>query len=340
MAFNPGTWYRGDEYLFRGISGGADALAEGIKRFREEKKQRKEVEGAFGAVGTTVEKLVKIGSLPPEALRMYADADKGDAATKQGLLKGLSQALAMSAQGAQMQAGQAETTEREARLKLAQEEGERQKSQEARVAENAARQTAFVEKLRQFVTPSQVKGGVKYPVPLANRLTPEAIMKIAAEAGVLTPEGATGLVQQQDRAGVSREPKMKNVGGKDVIFSEFTGAFTVPDNNETAPMPDVIEPTPVLDDKGKVLSYVAQIGGRLLQIPVKDGKDKPEDGTPGPGALSKTHVWAGGRLVARNLKDEILAEGFSDTTTAKPEAKPTAPAGKEIYFDSRGKRIK
>ena len=104
MPYNPGIQYRGDAYLAQGISGAGDALAKGLEKFADERKQAKAVESAFGATETAVEHMVKQGVLPPGFLAKFREVGSGTLAQKKAMLETTGAVVRFADQAQTMQA--------------------------------------------------------------------------------------------------------------------------------------------------------------------------------------------------------------------------------------------
>jgi hypothetical protein len=128
--------------------------------------------------------------------------------------------------------------------------------------------------------------------------------------------------QQQNRVRKVRE--VTSPTGTTYLESD-NGQFQIVHPN-TLPEGDM-EAIEVKDSKGKVVAYGLP-NGKGGFIYRSATKEVPPDGSPGPGKLSKTHVWAGGRLV------EIKA------TLDDDEEEPTpVKGGGPIKYDAQGKRL-
>lgn len=108
MPYNPGIQYRGDAYLAQGISGAGDALAKGLEKFTEERKQAKAVETALGAVGSAVQHMVKQQVLPPDFLAKFQAAASGTTEQKRAALESVGAVLKFADQAQTMQAREQE----------------------------------------------------------------------------------------------------------------------------------------------------------------------------------------------------------------------------------------
>jgi len=104
MPYNPGIQYRGDAYLAQGISGAGDALAKGLEKFADERKQAKAVETALGAVGSAVQHMVKQQVLPPDFLAKFQAAASGTTEQKRAALESVGAVLKFADQAQTMQA--------------------------------------------------------------------------------------------------------------------------------------------------------------------------------------------------------------------------------------------
>lgn len=175
MPYAPGIEYRGDQYLYQGIAGASDALAKGIQRFKEERKQTKETNAAFDSLGGSLEKLISLGAVSPEWAKRYSAAANADTATKQGLLKGLGMGMEMLGKATQTKV----EGQREDRLgRQTDAQVEIMKAQEQRQAD----QYEAMQRMQRFMTLHQ------------GSLTPNDVMHYGIMAGALDPKTQADLL--------------------------------------------------------------------------------------------------------------------------------------------------
>lgn len=211
MPYNPGTQYRGDVYLAQGISGAGDALAKGLEKFTEERKQAKAVDTALGTVGTMVEKMVEQKVLTPDFLAKYQAVATGTTEQKRAALESFGMVLKFADQAQTMQAREQEMKTRGA--------------EETRAAGLYAASQAFPQALERELAPRtlpamQVPGVSGYagrpgapmagPVQLpAQTITPEFDAGAIARAAVasnapMLPQQAINLLRTTELADYRR----------------------------------------------------------------------------------------------------------------------------------------
>lgn len=181
MPYAPGISYHGDQYLYQAISGVGRDLAEGIKRFRESRKQAKETDATLESIGGTTANLVKQGLLDPSLLEQFNKVASGPAEAKQGFIKGLGQSLQMMANAAQLQNLKADNERADKYLAI-------QTAQNDRAVASEKAREEFGKLVQRYLSPIQgpTVGGM--PTVMGRQLTPEIIARFAAQTGSATPE--------------------------------------------------------------------------------------------------------------------------------------------------------
>lgn len=320
MPYQPGIEYRGDQYLFQGISQAGGAVADGIKRWREESKQRKQINSTFDTVGKAMEKMVEVGAMPPGMLKQFADAQNGTVEAKAGLLTGAGEVFKMFQQTQQMAAQNKQLENEAARVRQEAERLGLLKRQQSRADAADARQQAFAAKLAEASTstpdvtreyPSLLGesqpgvadftgGTVTTPGRKAQALTPELVAQTAGATGTLTPEGAMQLSQLAQKVDAGRPEAMTLKLGDG---SEVTGVWDrVKGFQEVEQAKKTGEPIIVSDDKGKPMFYGLPTGkGGLTWKPVSSGELMPVPGHAGTYRI-------GNRLFKIDAKNELLFE--------------------------------
>lgn len=61
MPYNPGIQYRGDQYLFQGISGAGDAIAQGVQQFRKDRRESQFLDEQAEMMGRILGQRVQTG---------------------------------------------------------------------------------------------------------------------------------------------------------------------------------------------------------------------------------------------------------------------------------------
>jgi len=319
MPYNPGVEYRGDQYLFQGITGAANQLTEGIKKWKDERKAKKELDSTLDTLGSVVGDLVKRGDLPPGVLQQYTQIRDGTSEQKAGFVKALGTGFGMLSKA-----------QEDARAK------EYLDMQRDRIKQEAIRQATvgrYNQLLAEYVKPKREHGGVRYPVELSPKLTPEVATRLAAEAGVAEP----GDVNTALRAGQFAKPEQvpqeyKASTGETFVFLNGQMVRSTPQNPMGTGEPLPARPIP--DPEGNIIAYGipdGKGGERVLkntakQLMHEDGSDV--EGMPG-------YKWFGDRLVPVDFATALQAEMIRKAKLGGQTNAPPA-GGKPIRLDSRG----
>lgn len=359
MPYAPGIEYRGDQYLFQGISQAGAGVAEGIKQWREERKQSKKVESAYDAMATGLTKMAEAGSpIPPGILDQFRKLGKGSTEEKAGAMQGAGEVLKMFLQldetGRQnkqlglmaeqlklAQEAQGNDTKKTAALLNAQE---RQQEFGGRLAEHLTGRPATRKVYPSLLTEDQrgpnvadfTGGTVETPEVPAGELTPAAIARIGGQTGALTPEGFTQLTSmaQRDDSGKPQVLTMDMPDGTKVqgIWTRVQGFQTV-----GADAKDPSKPIVIQDEKKQPMFFGLHDGkGGIDWKPARSGMQP----TSIPG------VWmVDGRLVQIDAKNQMLyqyagpAPGMTATGFVSPEVPASASGQKIPKYDQQGNRL-
>ena len=217
MPYNPGIQYRGDAYLAQGISGAGDALAKGLEKFTEERKQAKAVDSAFGATETAVEHMVKQGVLPPGFLAKFREVGSGTLAQKKAMLETTGAVVRFADQAQTMQARNEAMRVQGEQLNLAKLASERQGTE-------LGAQRKYAQTLAQRLTPYWSGDQQQIVTP---EFTPALATQAAAEAGAgISPETTPALMHYAPRA--PWQPTISQVGGRTVIQTGPNQAQVLP----------------------------------------------------------------------------------------------------------------
>jgi len=76
MPYNPGIQYRGDQYLYSAIAGLGKDIGEGIKQYRNDKRESDAATATFETMMKAVAPMVKSGAIPDELGKEFQDAGK------------------------------------------------------------------------------------------------------------------------------------------------------------------------------------------------------------------------------------------------------------------------
>ena len=217
MPYAPGIQYRGDQYIAQGLSEAGDALADGIKRFKDERKQAKAVDTALGTVGTMVEKMVEQRVLTPDFLAKFKGAASGTTEQKRAALESFGMVLKFADQAQTMQARNEAMRVQGEQLNLAKLASERQGTE-------LGAQRKYAQTLAQRLTPYWSGDQQQIVTP---EFTPALATQAAAEAGAgISPETTPALMHYAPRA--PWQPTISQVGGRTVIQTGPNQAQVLP----------------------------------------------------------------------------------------------------------------
>lgn len=231
MPYAPGISYRGDQYLFEGISSLGKSIGDGIRRFRDDKAESQAADSAY-------ETMLQLGG--PDLLKPSADG-KAPKIDELGQFAGLSlsQKKAKLGQlGVMMQlARQNRQDEESAKYhaeSLANQKAGVELSRGQLIAQDLARQDRRAAGDQQRVDAQAVA-----------RDTVGALMMLSGQSGLpspVNPEQPGEYVRQQfpnadpaevgrwmreNAGGPNRLPQRMNLDGVDVVASPHTGQFQV-----------------------------------------------------------------------------------------------------------------
>ena len=204
MPYAPGIQYRGDQYIAQGLSEAGDALADGIKRFKDERKQAKAVDTALGTVGTMVEKMVEQRVLTPDFLAKFKGAASGTTEQKRAALESFGMVLKFADQAQTMQA----------RKQAMETSG----AEEARAAALYKGSMAFPGALEQAMQPQWSGTAQAMMTPVADAATvaraarmagapmaPQTVPGLERYSGGLTPYQEATIEQSRQRLELARQ---------------------------------------------------------------------------------------------------------------------------------------
>jgi hypothetical protein len=108
MPYNPGIEYRGDRYLFEGVAGAGQAIAQGVKQWRANKEEGQFLDGRAETLAQLVApRVAKGGNVDPKVLDDLAKFPSLSLSQKRGKLAGLEFLLDQNMRQEQAQAVQA-----------------------------------------------------------------------------------------------------------------------------------------------------------------------------------------------------------------------------------------
>ena len=355
MPYQPGIEYRGDQYLFQGISQAGAGVAEGIKQWREENKQRKKVDATFDAVAGGLGKMVEAGLLPAGTLKQFSELQKGPTEAKMGALQGAGELFKMFQQVDEAGRQNKQLGVVAEQLKLAQEAQqndtsktsallgaqERQKAAGSRIAEFLTERPGMAVNLdasgrafkspRPGTTPAMVGGKP------AGELTPEAALRLTGDA--LTPEGFVQLTGMAQREGAGR-PEAMTIDMPDGtkvqgIWTRVQGFQPVAKDNAD-PKATVV----YRDEEGNPLFYGLQTGKGGIEWKPANPKMVPVKGMNGLFTY-------GNRIFQADPTKQMLFElmpGYGGMTPGAsggfaPSPSPTTPGRTIPKYDQQGNRL-
>jgi hypothetical protein len=197
--------YRGDQYLFQGISGAGGSIAEGIESMTKRLRQTKAMRTmAVDGMGMDPD---KVDGMTPEQI--------------QGIMQGIAVRTQQAQAKAQMEMEQAHA------------------NYYNRFNQKADREDNFSSAVNQFMQPHPMAPGDQGPPAPAPKLDPQTLMRLEAQAGTLDPDKAMQYMKQlQDQNGTDNPLTFDttSVPNATIVKTKKGNEFQVLRNNDgTAP---------------------------------------------------------------------------------------------------------
>lgn len=258
MPYNPGIEYRGDQYLFRGISSLGEGVGAAIAKYRQNKEESQAADAAFETLVRSAAPMIQAGEIPEDMASEMQDLGKFSGlstSAKKAKLGQMGVSLQMLQQAAE---AQSRAADRQDNLDL------RRSLQQLQAAEMERRQRtedATQRGLRQLAPvmsmPADNTGiGAAY-LDDALRENPEAdartLLELMQKAG---DARTTGRIYP--RANEMLEPF--EVAGRKGMFNRMTG-HTLLDPAEADGAA-----VPIKDENGRVIAYGVKSGNRTQVI--------------------------------------------------------------------------
>jgi hypothetical protein len=312
MAYNPGIQHRGAEMLFAGITGGADALAEGVETWQKNKQEGQFLDEQAEQIAQLLAQGANQGPLQEadlEVMNEIAGFPSLSLSQKRGKLAGLMFTAQQRQQAAAAQADERRHSERMgvdmAGLELRRGEMmQKSRAADQQAESEAARQRDTIGMIYGMTNPGSLPGPVdpQNPGPYLQSQYPNADAELIAKM--------IGETTQRNR-----EPVATKLGGRDVVFSPHTGAFQIV---PPGPVEGELQAQLVTGEDGTVLGYGIPSGRGGITFRARTA-ERPPDGTPVPG-LETTHVYVNGRAVKRDAAGELMKSITGDRGN-KPASK-------------------
>lgn len=256
MPFAPGIEYRGDQYLFRGISSFGEGVGNAIKEYRDTKRESQAADAAFETLMQTAAPFVQSGQLPEETMAKFGDLGKFSglsASAKKAKLGQLGVSMQMLIQDADRRDRAADRTDaaalRRSMFDLQKSEAERGNRQ------RDATSRAVLGMAPMLDMPPDQTGGMMGPALVsALRENPEADALSILDAMNRSQRAAGVRGDDYPEAGQMLEPF--DVGGRKGIYNRRTGQ-TMLDQDATAG-----KPIPIQDENGVTIGYQVGSGNR------------------------------------------------------------------------------
>jgi hypothetical protein len=282
MPYAPGIEYRGDQYLFRGISSLGESAAKAIDEYRTTKRESQAADAAFETLVRSAGPLVQSGVIPPEMARDMGDLGKFSglsASAKKAKLGQLGVSLQMIMQDSDRQ-GAAADRQSAADLRRSMHELQREESSRRTRREDATSK-AVLGMAPVLDMPDDQAGGVLGPALVsALRENPEADATAILDAMTRTQQRQVRARDYYPEAGQMLEPF--DVGGRSGLYNRRTGQ-TMVDQDATDG-----QASPIRDETGAIIGYGVRSGNRMQIV-------RP------PGALT-----ARDRIELRKRKQELV----------------------------------
>ncbi len=257
MSYAPGIEYRGDQYLFRGISSLGDSAAKAIDDYRKTKRESQAADAAFETLVRSAGPMVQSGVIPPELVQEMGDLGKFSglsASAKKAKLGQLGVSLQMLMQDADRQGAAAD---RKDASELRRSMHELQRSEfERRGRREDATSRAVLGLAPVLDMPPDQAGGVMGPALVgALRENPEADATQILDAMTRSQRAAGVRGDDYPSANAMLEPF--DIGGRKGLYNRRTG------NTSMDYDPEQSDPKRFVDEEGRTLGYGVQSGNRM-----------------------------------------------------------------------------
>lgn len=298
MPYAPGIEYRGDQYLFRGISSLGDSAAKAIDQYRTTKRESEAADAAFETLVRSAGPMVQSGVIPPELVQEMGDLGKFSglsASAKKAKLGQLGVSLQMLMQDADRQGAAAD---RKDASELRRSMHELQRSEfDRRGRREDATSRAVLGLAPVLDMPPDQAGGVMGPALVrALRENPEADATQILDAMTRSQRAAGVRREDYPEAGQMLEPF--DVGGRKGLYNRRTGQTMLDQDAADG------QAAPIRDETGAIIGYGVRSGNRTQIL-------RP------PGVLT-----ARDRIELRKRKKELLdSMPFAETPEEKAEVR-------------------
>jgi len=283
--------------LFQGIAGAGDALARGIKNYRDERKKDNELTKTFETVEKATIGMVEKGFLPPEFLKSFKEAQTPDA--KRGALTGLSQVLVLAQQAREQQ----RATEATSYLDIAKQRAGRETEADAAQKRFAALASQGLQTPPPDGVAMDMPDGVGLEQP---ELNPATIGRWAAESGLATPGTMTSLLGQEtarERAVLNQrwleESRARRAGAPDAANSKLALQYLKDIQANRRKMLSIINDP---DEKESMRAYINHLEKQYsdltgMEAPPLEEAPEPPAPVEQPKPVTKgLFDWIGGKL--------------------------------------------
>lgn len=260
MPYSPQIEYRGDQYLFRGISSLGDSAAKAIDDYRKTKRESQAADAAFETLVRSAGPMVQSGVIPPEMVTEMGDLGKFSglsASAKKAKLGQLGVSLQMLMQDADRQGAAAD---RKDASELRRSMHELQRSEfDRRGRREDATSRAVLGLAPVLDMPPDQSGGVMGPALVsALRENPEADATQILDAMTRSQRAAGVRREDYPEAGQMLEPF--DVGGRKGLYNRRTGQTMLDQDASDG------QASPIRDETGAIIGYGVRSGNRTQII--------------------------------------------------------------------------
>lgn len=254
MPYAPGIEYRGDRYLFEGISNLGAGIGGAIKQYRDTRDQSRAADAAFETLMAATAPMIQRGDVPPELAQELRDAPKFSGLSAAAKTKKLGQ-LGISLQMLMQDADQRERQQGRVDQRALQQSLYDLNRQEA--DRKAARQSATDAALRDAMpafemgTDNTGVGGSYIDAALANNpgADPSAILEALTKA-------RTARRPTEQNLGADQMLEPFAIGGRKGLYNRRTGQTMLDADQGDG------NAVPYKDEQGNVVAYGVKSGNR------------------------------------------------------------------------------
>lgn len=231
MPYNPQVQYRGDQYLFQGISGAGQAIAEGISKWRRNKEEKDYYMGQLPSVARVAKALVEERKLDPKVIDEFANFPKLSTSQMKTKLAGwafeFDQAQKRSEESRKAADSEADNRRADESLKLQQQQAQMLQQKRDAEAADADRTARFGAAIAEYMRPQAVTVAAGLPTIGGRKLTAEVIAEMAARHRVDPLPYMKDFLANQDPKAQFRPQRFDLGNGLEMVSTSPNSAVVV-----------------------------------------------------------------------------------------------------------------